>query len=73
MTSELETRLSPFLFPVAEYPVSIGRTNNPTKEYKALVRQDNGKLIAIQRKTYKLVPNSEVIKPLMEQLHRLDT
>ncbi|MAT40104.1 MAG: hypothetical protein CL946_10930 [Ectothiorhodospiraceae bacterium] len=69
MTSDI----APYLFPVAEYPVSIGQTNRPTSDYKAIVRQDNGKLISIQRKTYKLVPNSEVIKPLLAQLHKLDT
>ncbi len=73
MTSEAETRLTPFLFPIAEYPVSYGQTHCPTGEYKAIVRQDNGKLVAIQRKTYKVVSNAEVIRPLMAQLHKLDT
>jgi len=73
MTSEAEARLTPFLFPIAEYPVSYGQTHCPTGEYKAIVRQDSGKLVAIQRKTYKVVSNAEVIKPLMAQLHKLDT
>jgi Domain of unknown function (DUF932) len=69
MTSELE----PYTFPVLEYPVSVGRTNNPTSKYKAIVRQDTGKLISIQRETYQLIPNKEVIQPLMKQLSKMDT
>lgn len=78
MSTDIEERLSPYLFPVDERPVFFERdTRNgtlvPSPNYKAIVRKDNGNLIAIQRDTYKLVPNSEVIKPLLEQLHQLDT
>ncbi|MBE0643272.1 MAG: DUF932 domain-containing protein [Bacteroidetes bacterium] len=76
--TDVERRLSTYLFPVTEsavYRAGAGEDGVPqlSKDYKAIVRQDNGQLISIQRKTYKLVPNSEVIKPLMEQLHKLDT
>lgn len=76
--TDVERRLMPYMFPVTETAVyRDGAVENGvpqiSKDHKAIVRQDTGKLIAIQRKTYKLVPNSEVIKPLMEQLHRLDT
>lgn len=77
MTTELEKRLSPYLFPVMEREVfhSDVQSKTPllTKEYKAIVRKDNGELISIMNDTYKIVPNSEVIKPLMEQLNLLDT
>ena len=78
MTSDLETRLAPYLFPVEERPVFFSsdpkkETLAQTSDYKALVRKDNGQLISVQRDSYKMVPNSEVIKPLMEQLHTLDT
>jgi hypothetical protein len=32
-----------------------------------------GKLISIQNDTYQIVSNAEIIKPLMEQLHELDS
>lgn len=77
MTLELEKRLEPFLFPVIErevYHQDIqGRSFQPTSAYKAIVRKDTGQLISIMNDTYKIVPNAEVIKPLMEQLHKLDT
>lgn len=74
MTTEIDRRLEPFLFPVKErevlYTDSSSLPKN-TSAYKAIVRED--KLISIMRDTYKIVPNKEVIKPLMEQLHNLDT
>lgn len=77
MTTELEKRLEPFLFPVTEkevhYSDLLNRNTVRTKDYKAIVRKDNGQLISIMNDTYKIVPNSEVIKPLMEQLNTLDT
>jgi len=77
MTSEIEKRLEPFLFPVIERDVfhsdALNRSSLLTKNYKAIVRKDNGELISIMNNTYKIVPNSEVIKPLMAQLHTLDT
>lgn len=75
MTNDIERRLAPYLFPVKEVGVfKDGKTGpNLTKDYKAIVSADDNRLIAIQRNTYKLVPNADVIRPLMEQLHRLDT
>ena len=76
MTEQLEKRLSKYLFPVTERRVFF---DNPlvgldsTKEYKAIVRTDKNKLISIRQDSYKLIPNSEVIMPLLEQLHELDT
>ncbi len=78
MRTDIERRLEPYLFPVTEtavYRDGAGENGVPqiSKDHKAIVRKDNGKLISIQRNSYKLVPNSEVIKPLMDQLHKLDT
>jgi len=76
MTEQLEKRLSKYLFPVTERRVFF---DNPlvgldmTKEYKAIVRTDKNKLISVMQDSYKLIPNSEVIMPLLEQLHELDT
>ncbi len=73
----IENKLQKFLFPVEERSVYVddkpGINYKPAKEYKAIVRPDNNKLISIQKDSYQLVPNSEVIMPLMEQLHNLDT
>lgn len=77
MTTEIDRRLEKFMFPVVEKEVMHGNVKggipSNTPAYKAIVRKDNNKLISIMKSSYKIVPNSEIIKPLMEQLHRLDT
>ena len=73
--TEIESRLNDFLFPVAEREVLVsdGENNRKTKLYKAIVREDNDRLVSIMKNTYKIIPNSEVIKPLLEELNNLDT
>ncbi len=64
------------MFPVAETEVQINNMDNlyfPTSDYKAIIREDNSKLIAIQKKSYKLVSNAEVIEPVLSQLDDLTT
>jgi len=75
MTTEIEKRLNKFLFPVEERKVYFQSDSNPklTREYKAIVRPDKDKLISVMQDSYKLVPNREVILPLLEQLYQLDT
>lgn len=76
MTEQLEKRLSKYLFPVTERRVFFDNPNHgldPTKDYKAIVRTDKNKLVSIMQDSYNLIPNSEVILPLLEQLHELDT
>ncbi|MCZ7603135.1 MAG: DUF945 domain-containing protein [Melioribacteraceae bacterium] len=77
MTTEIERRLSEFMFPVTEKEVLYhnvgGGIPSMASNYKGIVRKDTNELISIMKDTYKIVPNSEVIKPLLEQLHRLDT
>ena len=75
MTTEIEKRLNKFLFPVEERKVYFQSDSNPkgTREYKAIVRPDKDKLISVMQDSYKLIPNREVIMPLLEQLHQLDT
>lgn len=63
------------MFPVAERKVYFGDVDgNPllTEAYQAITREDNGKLISVMSDTYRIVPNAELIKPLMEQLQMLD-
>ena len=75
MNKTIERKLDQYLFPVQERPVYVDdeSTYKRSKHYKAIVREDNGKLISIMKDTYQLVPNREVIMPLLEQLHNLDT
>jgi hypothetical protein len=77
MKKTIEKKLAPYLFPVQEREVyledDIGLGYKPTKMYKAIVRDDLNKLISVVPRTYKLVENREVIVPLLEQLHKLNT
>lgn len=76
MTTEVETKLYKYLFPVAEGKVFVEGEDKkliPFPQYKAISREDNGKLISIQSDSYKVISNAEIIKPLMEQLHTLDS
>jgi len=75
MNKTIESKLSNYMFPVAEKAVYVDDDTSykRTKNYKAIVRSDNGRLISIMKDSYQLVPNREVIMPLLEQLHNLDT
>lgn len=75
MTAQIETKLNEFLFPVEERKVFFEDTEREpsfTEQYKAVAREDNGRLISIMNDSYQIVPNKEIIMPLMEQLHNLD-
>lgn len=76
MNTEIDRKLWKYLFPVEERKVLFegqDGTAHSAPAYKAIIREDTGKLISIMNDTYQLVPNSEIIKPLMEQLHNLDS
>jgi hypothetical protein len=76
MNSEVDKKLWKFLFPVQETEVYFkgeGGSAILASNYKAITREDNGELISVMNETYQLVPNAEIIKPLMEQLHNLDS
>ena len=55
----IESKLSDYMFPVVEKAVYIDDDTSykRTKNYKAIVREDNGRLISIMKDTYQLVPN----------------
>ena len=75
MNSEVESKLNKYLFPVQEKQVYFEVEDGSAvlaPAYKAITREDDGKLISVMSDTYKLVPNAEIIKPLMEQLANLD-
>jgi len=76
MTEVIERKLNKYLFPVEERKVYFANPDSDpksTKEYKAIVRPDKNKLISVMQDSYKLIPNREVIMPLLEQLNELDT
>lgn len=78
MTRVAERTLDKYMFPVEEtavYADEPGGYGIPHRSegFKAVRRADTGKLIAIHRNSYKLVPNREVLEPLLEQLEKLDT
>lgn len=76
MNTDVDNKLWKFLFPVQEKQVYFEGEDGVAvlaPEYKSIVREDNGKLISVMNDTYQLVPNAEIIKPLMEQLHNLDS
>lgn len=73
----LDTRIAEYVFPVAERPVYFEPDEETgaahARRYKAIVHQQTGKLISIQRDTYRMVSNQDVIAPLLDQLQTLDT
>jgi hypothetical protein len=76
MNKTIEKRLEKFMSPVEERSVYVQDDPhlnlNIANNYKAIVRQDSGELISIMKNTYQLVPNREVILPLIQELHNLD-
>jgi hypothetical protein len=76
MNKTIEKKLSPFMFPVEERAVFFQDdphlNMNIANNYKAIVHKDSGELISIMKNTYQLVPNREVILPLLQELHKLD-
>jgi len=65
-------KLWKYFFPVTETKVQTEDMSNnflDTNDYKAIVREDSSKLISIQKKSYKLVSNLEVIEPVLSQLN----
>lgn len=77
MNTSIEKNLFQYMFPVEEREVYIQdgpfSKINPVDNYKAIIRKDTGQLISIMKKTYKLVPNKEVILPLMDELNKIDS
>jgi hypothetical protein len=74
--NDAENKLWKFQFPITEKKVFVEDESGVlvvSEDYKAITREDNGKLISIMSDSYKVVPNSEIIKPLMEQLSTFDS
>lgn len=76
METDIENKLIEFMFPVGERQVYFtGADGTPliTPEYKAITREDNGKLISVMNESYQIVPNADIIKPILQQLDSLDS
>lgn len=77
MTQDVQLLLDKFMFPVDEREVAIVRGKNGEMfretDYKAIVRSDTSELISIQKSSYQLVRNSDIINPLLAELNLLDT
>ncbi|MFH0734633.1 MAG: DUF932 domain-containing protein [bacterium] len=69
-------KLEKFMFPVEEKRVYFEDKNgslSKTDDYKAIMRVDTNSLVSIMQDTYHLVPNRDIIMPLMDQLNNLDS
>lgn len=72
--------LSDYMFPVVERPVAVNNwpeqlsateNQNTANRYKVIVREDTNEIISVVRGSYKLVPNEELIKPMLKELDGL--
>ncbi|MCE1168220.1 MAG: DUF945 domain-containing protein [Sphingobacteriia bacterium] len=71
-----QDKLWKFQFPIVEKQVFVEDDTGKlivSNDYKAITREDNGKLISIMSDSYKVVPNNEIIKPLLDQLSNFDS
>lgn len=76
MDTNVVNKLYPFLFPVEKRQVYYeGEDGSPvlSPEYQSIIRTDSDSLISVMSDTYKLVENSKVILPIMDQLNNLDS
>ncbi len=72
--------LEEYIFPVVEKPIALRdwparitakvRLDSPG-QYKVIVREDTNEIISVVRGSYKLVPNEELIKPMLTELDGL--
>jgi len=75
MNTNVVNKLYPFLFPVEKRQVYYeGEDGSPvlSPDYQSIIRTDSDSLISVMSDTYKLVENSKVILPIMDQLNNLD-
>lgn len=72
-TADPFPRQSPLYFPVSARAVSVADANGlPTRSeaYQAIVRDDNGSVLGIHTRAYKLVPNEPLYRGFDEALRR---
>lgn len=76
MNTNVVNKLYPFLFPVEKRQVYYeGEDGFPvlSSEYQSIIKAEDNSLISVMSDSYRLVRNEEVIIPIMEQLHNLDS
>jgi len=76
VNTNVENKLTPYLFKVEKRGVYYeGRDENPihSPKHQSIIRSDSDSLISVMSDTYKLVENSKVILPIMDQLNNLDS
>jgi len=75
--TEVEERLQEYFFPVeASRIYYTGKENQVIGDnvpYKGIIHGETGELISIVKNSYRIVPNKQVIEPLIEELSQLDT
>lgn len=75
--TEVEERLKEYFFPVKATNIYYENTNNEIAynggAYKGIIHGETGELISIVKNSYRIVPNKEIIEPLIEELSQLDT
>lgn len=69
--------LARYIFPVMERPIALrdwparitaGAKQDSLGQYKVIVREDTDEIISVVRGSYKLVPNEELINPILAEL-----
>lgn len=76
MTSTEMYKLAPYFFPVESRKVFYeGEDGFPvlSSDYQSIIKSEDNSLISVMSDSYKLVRNEEVILPIMDQLHNLDS
>jgi hypothetical protein len=76
VNTNIENKFAQFLFPVEKRQVYYeGEDGSPllSSEYQSIIKAEDNSLISVMSDSYRLVRNEEVVIPIMEQLHNLDS
>lgn len=67
-------KIGDYYFPVKETNILFNKEGiyTHTDDFKGIIANDN-QLVSVMRKTYKLVPNKQVIEPLLNELEKFDS
>lgn len=67
-------KIGDYYFPVKETNILFNKEGiyTHTDDFKGIIANDN-QLVSVMRKTYKLVPNKDIIEPLLNELEQFDS
>lgn len=67
-------KMEDYFFPVKEEKIWYPKEGLfvTSQDFKGIVANDN-QLVSVMKKTYKLVPNKQIIEPLLNELERFDS